>query len=208
MRLQLNGLGVLMRSGRSSGNLRVLGYRNNAWKQGLRNEVLVNNNVRFFIGGLVNTKRNVNISRHLPFHHTDVFSVVKDVQKYPEFLPYCSNCKVLEALNENSLVAALTFEHRLLSSRETVTYDVSWDEPKAVVSVAENTTFCKAIAYSWHFTPRINGCLAEVEMELDFHSPSTAILFDSFSNAIKKTIMEAFVQRLKDSKAPMLSTES
>ena len=96
----------------------------------------------------------------------------------------------------------------LVSGRETVTYKVSWEEPKLVKSFAQNTTFCKAIAYYWRFNPSVNGCLAEMEMNLDFHSPTTAVLFDAFSDSIKARIVDAFVERIKASERAMHNAET
>lgn len=48
----------------------------------------------FLLGRESNTRRKVSVSRHLPYECSDVFSVVKNVQHYPDFLPYCTNCEI------------------------------------------------------------------------------------------------------------------
>ena len=75
------------------------------------------------------------------------------------------------------------------------------------MSVAENTTFCKRIEYSWKFSPGVNGCFAEVNLDVQFNAATSAFLFDSFSEVIKEKIIDSFVQRLESSNTTKIAVE-
>mmetsp|Transcript_23654 Transcript_23654/g.51400 ORF Transcript_23654/g.51400 Transcript_23654/m.51400 type:complete len:179 (-) Transcript_23654:1333-1869(-) len=142
-------------------------------------------------------RRTIGFERVLPNDLVDVFKVVIDVERYPEFLPHCTKAKIIKQ-GERFLVADLTFDHYF--TQEKMTYHVSWKTPSRIVSVAEQTEHCERISYDWSFHdhPELEGAsLINMVLDLDFYSPSTAALFDFFAQPVQENIAEAIAARVQ-----------
>lgn len=140
--------------------------------------------------------RTISVERELPYDRLDVFKVVVDVVKYPEFLPYCTGAKI-KHFGHQQMHADVIFSHRLFQER--IHYDVSWKSPSKVTSVATDTKLAKRIEYRWEFEERSPvRTLAKMELDVVFNSISSAFLFDVFSDAIKNRVMQAISDRVRE----------
>ncbi|GBG34745.1 Coenzyme Q-binding protein COQ10-like, mitochondrial [Hondaea fermentalgiana] len=140
--------------------------------------------------------RTVAVQRELPFDRLDVFKVVVDVVKYPEFLPYCTEASMTSFGNQQ-MRAEVVFAHKLFQER--MQYEISWKSPEMVLSVATDTKFAKRIEYLWHFEEtKPHRTLVDVELKVAFTSSSSAFLFDMFADRIQDRVFQAFAGRIRE----------
>jgi len=133
----------------------------------------------------------------LPYSSQQLFDLVADVERYPEFLPWCRAARVIER-GEHELVAELViaFHHltesyssRVLLKRPSTGYD-----PGAI-----DVTMIKGpfdfLINRWRFLPKENGC--EIDFFLDFAFRSRLLdkmIGGVFSKATSKMVA-AFRER-------------
>ena len=145
---------------------------------------------------------------------------VADVERYPEFLPLCSDVEV-RTVGPNAVSAALNFKFGDFGARvrHIVTTDAGGNPP-TVRSVAEPTAMTNEIVYNWTFTPRAPqslcspkdpgddntisqnvpplGCETRLDLKVDFVSPLHAAIFDANVDSVRQMMSSAFERRIND----------
>ena len=98
----------------------------------------------------------------LRYSQEQLFDMVADVARYPEFLPWCVGARVLSR-DEQVLVADLTIGFRMF--RETFRSRVGLNKPGHIHVTYENGPF-RYLNNHWRFTPVAGG--TEVDFFVDF----------------------------------------
>ncbi len=96
-----------------------------------------------------------------------MFSIVADVERYPEFLPWCMGLRVLSRDVEGErdvLIAEMLVGYRAL--RERYTSRVVLDPTARTIDVVQTTGPFRVLENHWRFVPKENGC--EVTFRIDF----------------------------------------
>ena len=89
----------------------------------------------------------------IPYRPDQLFDLVADVGKYPEFLPWCVGARI-RTRTERDLVADLTIGFGPF--RESFTSRVALDRPERVKVRYENGPF-RYLNNQWTFTPHDDG---------------------------------------------------
>lgn len=119
-------------------------------------------------------------NKFLPYSPQQLFQLVADVEKYPEFVPWCKDVQIKER-KENHLLVNLTAGNSFLS--ETYTSDV-YLTPNKKVEVAQNDGPFKYLFNTWTFEPTEEGTEISFKIEFEFNSYI-------FQKAIESVFMEA-----------------
>ena len=107
-------------------------------------------------------------TRALPFAPTDIFDLVADIERYPEFLPWCTAARVRDR-KPDGLLADLEIGYRIFV--ETFTSRVTLRRPGAIDVVCERGPF-RHLRNAWRFAPSEGGGLrAEVRDRLRVSIP-------------------------------------
>lgn len=133
-------------------------------------------------------------TRLLPYEAKLVKDIILDIEKYPEFLPWCSEAKLLSQ-SEKELTAQLTISYKFF--RETYTSVViTTDTPEEyTINVEAISGPFKKLKNFWSIRKINNQC--EVKFSIDFEFKSVildAVIGTFFSMATNKTI-KAFETR-------------
>jgi coenzyme Q-binding protein COQ10 len=108
--------------------------------------------------------------RVLPYTQRQLYELVSDVEKYPEFLPWCVAARIRER-SERLIVADLAIGFRIFrerfTSRVTLTPDAP-DGPRIDTAYA-NGPF-KHLMNHWVFRPHDEGCDVDFYVEFEFRS--------------------------------------
>lgn len=135
--------------------------------------------------------------RHARHPAADMFALVADVEKYPEFLPMCEKLVIRGRSEENGrevLVADMTIAYAVV--RETFTTRVTLD-PSALKIDADyiNGPF-HHLDSQWSFVPEGEGaCLVRFTIDYEFKSRMlTAVMGSAFEGVFRK-FGEAFEKR-------------
>jgi coenzyme Q-binding protein COQ10 len=138
------------------------------------------------------TKRRV---RHAA---SEMFNLVADVDRYPEFVPLCRALKVKSRTPKEDgaevLVADMTVAYKLV--RETFTSRVTLDRPKLQILVEYLSGPFSRLQNRWVFRPvDERSCDVEFFIEYEFRSRVLAALMGAMFDAAFRRFAEAFEKR-------------
>jgi len=130
--------------------------------------------------------------RRLPHSPDDLFDLVADIERYPEFLPWCVGLRI-KSRTENVLTADMMIGFKVF--REKFTTRVTLRRPDRIDVEYLNGPF-KYLNNHWLFLPTENGT-CDIDFFVDFEFRSRvlkAAIGTVFNEAVQKMI-DAFEKR-------------
>ena len=128
----------------------------------------------------------------------DMFALVADVERYPEFVPLCRELKVLRRVSSGegveTLTAQMTVAYKMI--RETFTSRVTLDRPQLRVLVEYLDGPFSHLDNRWLFHPRGERS-SEIEffISYQFRSRTLGLLMGAMFDAAFRRFAEAFERR-------------
>ena len=134
--------------------------------------------------------------RQVPFTTHEMFNLVADVERYPEFLPLCEGLRVLSREGEGdlrTLIAAMDVGYKGI--RETFTSRVTLDRniPSVRTDLVQGP-FNKLVN-TWDFTTTPGGCEVRFFIDYEFKSMLLQILVGGLFQQAFGRFAEAFEER-------------
>ena len=132
-------------------------------------------------------------------HHAavDMFDLVADVDKYPQFVPLCSALTVKSRAEKDGktiLVADMTVAYKIV--RETFTSRVTLDRKDLKILVEYLNGPFKRMQNCWSFHPvGEDACDVEFFIDYEFRSRTLAMLMGAMFDAAFRRFAVAFEQR-------------
>ena len=140
------------------------------------------------------TFRTTRTVKHTP---AQMFALVADVERYPEFLPLCEDLRVMRRVQSGegieTLVAAMTVGYKAI--RETFTTRVTLDDPRLKIHVEYVEGPFKYLENRWTFRETPTGCDVEFYINYEFKSFALGILMGSVFDKAFRKFTEAFEER-------------
>ena len=130
--------------------------------------------------------------RHLPHSPQQMFDLVADVAKYPEFLPWCVGTRIKEQ-DAKSIVADMVIGYKMF--RERFTSRVELSAPNRIDVVYEDGPF-KYLNNHWIFIAEEDGsCTVDFFVDFEFHSKLLQKMIGVVFNEAVKIMVHAFEKR-------------
>ncbi len=130
-------------------------------------------------------------SRAVAYSPAQLFDLVADVGRYPEFLPWCVGARI-RSRSEAELVADLTIGFGPF--RESFTSRVALDRPGSIRVRYENGPF-RYLNNHWTFGPDPKGCKVDFFVDFEFRSRILqAAIGVVFHEAVRRMV-NAFLAR-------------
>jgi coenzyme Q-binding protein COQ10 len=139
--------------------------------------------------------------RLLPYTPEQLFALVADVERYPEFLPWCVGARIRER-KPDLIVADLIIGFRMF--RERFTSRVKLDPPKRI-DVAYTEGPFRYLNNHWIFERAPGGCRVVFFVDFEFKSRLLQKLIEVlFSEAVRRMVaaFEARAEQLYARPAP------
>ena len=139
------------------------------------------------------------VTRHIARDKQTLIDFVLDIEKYPEFIPFCIDSKVYETNdngNEIEIIADLTIGKRPFI--DTYKSDVRYDKKNDSIHVTNIDGPLKHLENNWKFVEKDN--LTEVKFDVDFEIKNkflNLIMEKSFQFGLNK-IADAFQKRAEE----------
>lgn len=105
--------------------------------------------------------------RTVPFRGAQMFDLVADVVRYPEFLPWCVGARV-RSRSGTLIVADLMIGYRLV--RERFTSRVRLDRAGGRIDVVYAEGPFRYLESHWQFSDTPDGCLIDFHVDFEFRS--------------------------------------
>jgi len=130
-------------------------------------------------------------TRLLPYTTEQVFNLVADVEKYPQFLPWCLACRIKRRETDTTFTADMAIGFKMV--RETFTSRVTLDPGKTVRVEYLDGPF-KHLVNTWDFKPtttKTGAQATELEFFLEFEFRSKllqSIIGVLFEEAVRRMV--------------------
>lgn len=131
--------------------------------------------------------------RFLPFTRDQLFDLVADIERYPEFLPWCVGVRVLKREGVTA-TAELMVGFRMV--REKFTSRVTLSPPGRVDVVYLDGPF-RYLNNHWVFEPKEGGCEIDFFIDFEFRSRILQKLMGPLFNEAVRRMVSAFEARAR-----------
>ena len=139
------------------------------------------------------------VTRHIARDKQTLINFVLDIEKYPEFIPFCIDSKVYETNDDGDvkkIIADLTIGKRPFI--DTYKSNVRYDKKNDSIHVTNIDGPLKHLENNWKFVEKDN--LTEVQFDVDFEIKNkflNLIMEKSFQFGLNK-IADAFQKRAEN----------
>ena len=136
------------------------------------------------------------IKKKIPCSKKNLIEMVLDIEKYPEFVPWCLDGKIHDRIDKGDKIeikADLTIGKSFF--RDTYKSFVIYNKPKDSIYVTNIDGPLKHLENEWYF--RQDGDSSEIEFHVDFELKNkilNVLMIKSFDLGLKK-IADAFEKR-------------
>lgn len=135
--------------------------------------------------------------RVVPYTPRQIYDLVADVGKYPEFLPWCVGARVRER-GERLIVADLAIGFRMFRERFTSRVTLSPDEaggPRIDTEYADGPF--KRLHSHWIFRAHADGCEIDFFVDFEFRSRLLQATIELLFHEAVRRMVAAFENRAK-----------
>jgi coenzyme Q-binding protein COQ10 len=138
----------------------------------------------------------------IPYRPEQLFDLVADVDRYPEFLPWCVAARV-RSRTERELLADLTIGFGPF--RESFASRVGLDRPGRILVRYENGPF-RYLRNQWLFEAHNEGSMVDFRVDFEFRSRILqAAIGVVFNEAVRRMVV-AFQKRAREVYGPPVAT--
>ncbi len=132
--------------------------------------------------------------RFLPYTPEQVFDLVADIERYPEFLPWCVGARIRER-RDNVILGDLLIGWRMV--RERFTSRVTLNRPDRIDVEYTEGPF-RYLKNHWVFERQPGGCLVDFFVDFEFRSRMLQGVIAALFNEAVKRMVSAFEKRAKE----------
>ena len=127
-------------------------------------------------------------------HHTpeQLFDLVADVRRYPEFLPWCLAARIREH-SQTTLIADLIIGFQMF--KEQFTSHVSMDRENLIIEVEYAKGPFNYLKNTWKFIEHPDGCIIDFYVDFEFRSRLLQTVIESLFTEAVKRMVRAFEAR-------------
>ena len=132
--------------------------------------------------------------RLLPYTPEQLYDLVADIERYPEFLPWCVAARVRERTGQ-LVVADLMIGFKMIRERFTSRVSLT---PKQRIDVVYSDGPFKHLHNHWIFEPAEGGCRIDFYVEFEFRSRTLQKIIEVLFHEAVRRMVAAFETRARD----------
>lgn len=133
--------------------------------------------------------------RVLPYTPDQLYQLVVDIERYPEFLPWCLGARV-KSRQEELIVADLIIGFKMFRERFTSRVRPNAESQRIDVTYAEGPF--KYLENHWVFEDHPEGCLIDFYVDFEFRSKLLQKVIESLFHEAVRRMVAAFESRARD----------
>jgi coenzyme Q-binding protein COQ10 len=131
--------------------------------------------------------------RLLPYSRDQMFDLVADVERYPEFLPWCLACRIRSRETKILFTADLVIGFKMF--RERFTSRVALDRPHRI-DVSYHEGPFRYLTNHWNFTEsEPNHSIIDFHIDFEFRSRALQTVMGKLFNEAVQRMVNAFERR-------------
>lgn len=132
----------------------------------------------------------------VPHTPDQMFDLVADIERYPEFLPYC---KALRVLSDRTREGSGSIDAEMIVAfrafRERFKCRVMLDRPRGVIKAEYLEGPFRSLVTNWRFSPHESGCEIDFSIEFEFRSLLLQATAAAMFERMFEKMSDAFVDR-------------
>lgn len=136
-------------------------------------------------------------TRDVPYTADDMLELVADVDRYPDFLPWCSGARIKERRDTpegEEMVADLLVAYKMFRERFTSRVLTNRDERRIDIDYIKGPF--KRLENHWRFEPLADGgCRIHFFIDFEFRNRLFQTLINGVFGVAQDKAIEAFVRR-------------
>jgi coenzyme Q-binding protein COQ10 len=136
--------------------------------------------------------------KFLPYTDEQVFGLVADVERYPEFLPWCDALTVTSRETDGArekVVAEMTVSFKVYTERFRT--EVHLDRAARTIDVSYLDGPFRKLENSWRFTSQDGGTLVDFFIAYEFKSAALQLVVGFFFEEAFRRLVAAFDARAR-----------
>jgi coenzyme Q-binding protein COQ10 len=128
-----------------------------------------------------------------------MYAIVADVERYPEFVPWCAGLRVLTR-EQRGTQEVMTAETLIgyKSLRERYTSRVLLDPVARSIDVTQITGVFRNLENHWRFTPQGENCRVDFSILFEFKSRMLGMVAATVLGPVMSRMTDAFESRARD----------
>lgn len=134
----------------------------------------------------------IKLTRQSPFTAQQMFDLITDVDRYDEFIPYCTAARVRER-SDSEMLADLAIGYKML--RETYTSRIELASEPLQVTVHQAKGPFRHLFNQWTFEPTDSGCDVHFELQFEFAVPLLRRIIQPIMGRVVERFVAAFETR-------------
>ena len=124
----------------------------------------------------------------------ELFELINDIDRDPQFLPWCTHARV-ESRSATQILATIGVRHGALHGEFTTRNTLETDRRIHMQLVSGPF---RELEGEWRLTPiEANGCRVELTMRFAFRNALTGLLFERLFAETVASLVDAFVARAR-----------
>jgi len=134
----------------------------------------------------------------MPYSADLMYGIVADVERYPEFVPWCAGLRVLERGREagrDYMIAETRIGYRSL--REQYKSLVWLDPAQRMIDVTQTEGPFRRLENHWRFTPSAPGCRVQFSIAFEFKSRVLGMVAAAALGPVMARMTDAFEGRAR-----------
>ncbi len=121
-----------------------------------------------------------------------MYQLVDDIEKYPEFVPYCKESQIIERNEESVSAQLLVSKSGIAKSFSTTNTLIPYE---SIHMELLNGPF-KYLSGGWHFKALSDeACKIELDLEYEFSNKLASLAFSKIFNQLVQSMVTAFTER-------------
>lgn len=135
-------------------------------------------------------------TRRVPHSARQMYDLVADVERYPEFLPLCTGLRVLRRAKDgdkDAIVAEMSVGYKAIAERFTT--KVTLDPEPLDIHVSYVDGPFRYLENRWEFRPDPAGSVVQFAIEYEFRSLALGILMGAMFDRAFRKFADAFEKR-------------
>ena len=139
--------------------------------------------------------QSIKLTRQSPFTAQQMFDLITDVDRYEEFIPYCTASRVRER-SDSEMLADLAIGYKML--RETYSSRINLGAAPLTVTVHQAKGPFRHLFNRWIFEDTASGCDVHFELQFEFAVPLLRRIIQPMMNRVVERFVAAFETRALD----------
>jgi coenzyme Q-binding protein COQ10 len=134
----------------------------------------------------------------VPYSPREMFDIVADVERYPEFLPLCDALRIksrTETAAGTDLTASMTVGYKAIRESFTTRVTLDPNAPKIVVDYVDGPF--SHLRNEWKFMPAKNGSEIDFFIDYAFRSPMLGLIVGAAFDKAVRSYTTAFEARAR-----------